>query len=201
MITILSLIFAKALQLFLVLDPLGNTGIIATLISGFSKSRQRAILRREIAFALLILLAVFFSGSYLLAALNISQAAITFTGGIVFFLFALSLLFPGSSVVNLKNLDDEPFLVPIATPLVVGPSSIATVIVLANDKSMWLISLTAVLAAWALSGIIILMGPYLLLKAGKTGMHVTERMIGMICALIAVKMLLKGCQMFLASLP
>ncbi len=200
MSAVFAMILSKALQLFLVLDPLGNTGIIATLIGSFSKTRQGVILRREIFFALIILMVVFFSGTYLLEALNISHAAITITGGVVFLLFSISLLFPGSSVVNLKNLEEEPFLVPIATPLVVGPSSIATVILLAHDKDLWFISLSAVLLAWFVTGLIIMIGPYLLSKVGKTGMHVAERMIGMICALIAVKMLLKGLKLFVAGL-
>lgn len=200
MSAIVALIVSKALQLFLVLDPLGNTGIIATLIGSFSKARQRAILRREILFALAILLVVYFSGTYLLLALNVSHAAVTITGGVIFLLFSISLLFPGSSVVNLKNLEEEPFLVPIATPLVVGPSSIATVILLAHDQDLWIYSLSAVLLAWLVTGIIIMCGPFLLSKVGKTGMHVAERMIGMICALIAVKMLLKGLKLFLSGI-
>lgn len=192
-------ILAKALQLFLVLDPIGNTGIVATLISGFSKERQKHILIRESSFALLILVLVFFSGSYLLAALGISQAAITLTGGVIFFLFSISLLFPGSSVVNLKNLDEEPFFVPIATPLIVGPSSIATTILLANDPQQ-VGSFVAVLIAWIFTAAIIMLGPYLLMKVGKIGMQVTERMLGMICALIGIKMMLKGFKLFLATL-
>lgn len=198
--TLFLAILAKAFQLFLVLDPLGNTGIVATLISGFSRERQRIILVRESFFALCVLIVVFFLGSYLLSALGISQAAITLTGGVIFFLFSISLLFPGSSVVNLKNLDEEPFFVPIATPLIVGPSSIATVILFSNDQSGQLWSFLAILLAWVLTAIIIILGPFLLLKVGKVGMQVAERMIGMICALIGVKMMLKGFKLFFLSL-
>lgn len=193
-------ILTSALQLFLVLDPLGNTGIIATLISGFSKERQRKILWRELWFALIILLVVFFLGTYLLAALGVSQAAITITGGVIFFLFSISLLFPGSSVMNLKNLDEEPFIVPISTPLIVGPSSTATVILLSHDETLGIFALGAVIVAWIFTAVIILLGPFLLSKVGKTGIHVAERIIGMICALIAVKMVLKGLKLFLLSL-
>jgi multiple antibiotic resistance protein len=196
----LAAIFTKAFQLFLVLDPLGNFGIIATLISGFSKERQRKILLRELCFALSILFVMFFIGSYLLAALGVSHAAVTMTGGIIFFLFSISLLFPGTSVVSLKNLDEEPFFVPIATPLIVGPSSTATVILFSHDHAMWFGSLLAVLIAWIATAIIILLGPLLLSKMGKTGMHVMERLIGMICALIAVKMILKGLKLFVQML-
>lgn len=193
-------ILMKALQLFLVLDSLGNTGIVATLISGFSKEQQKRILYRELLFALIILIVFFFLGTYFLDALGVSQAAITITGGIIFLLFAISLLFPGTSVVSLKNLEEEPFIVPIATPLIVGPTSTATVILFSHDQSMWVGSLTAIVLAWIFTALIILMGPFLLLKGGKTGMNVAERLIGMICALIAVKMILKGFKLFVASL-
>ncbi len=200
MSALLAAIFTKAFQLFLVLDPLGNFGIIATLISSFSKERQRAILLRELCFALLILMVMFFLGSYLLDGLGVSQAAVTITGGVIFFLFSISLLFPGSSVVNLKNLADEPFFVPIATPLIVGPSSTATVILFSHDHDLWFGSLIAVVIAWIFTAIIIFSGPFLLSKIGKTGMHVMERLIGMVCALIAVKMVLKGFKLFAATL-
>lgn len=200
MSAVLVLILTKAFQLFLVLDPIGNTSIIATLISGFSSQRQRRILCREVIFALIILLLFYFIGSYLLEALGISQAAITITGGVIFFLFSISLLFPGSSVVSLKNLDEEPFLVPIATPLIVGPSSTATVILFSHDQSMMLVSIAAIVLAWVWTAIIVLLGPFLLFKVGRTGMHVAERLIGMICALIAVKMILKGLKLFFAQL-
>ena len=194
-----ALILAKALKLFLVLDPIGNTGIIASLIAGFSKKRQRVILIREIIVSLIILFIVFFSGSYFLSALDISQAAITATGGIIFLLFSISLLFPGSTMVTIKNLEEEPFIVPIAMPLVVGPSSMATVILFSNDQNLS-ISILAILLAWLSSGIIIFLGPILLVRVGKTGMNVAERLIGMICAMIAVKMLLKSAKLFFDSI-
>src|SRR6202041_2142570 len=105
---------------------------------------------------------------------------------------AISLLFPHSSMMNLKNMEEEPLFVPIATPLIVGPSSTATVILFSHEPGMWFGSLIAVIVAWIFTAVIILLGPFLLQKVGKVGMQVAERMIGMICALIAVKMVLKG---------
>jgi multiple antibiotic resistance protein len=110
------------------------------------------------------------------------------------------LLFPGSSVVNLKNLDEEPFFVPISTPLIVGPSSTATVILFSHDHAMRFGSLVAIVIAWVVTAVIILLGPLLLSKIGKTGMQVMERLIGMICALIAVKMVINGLKLFLAQI-
>ena len=173
--------------------------LLQSLISGFSKKRQRVILIREVIVSLIILFTAFFLGSYFLSALDISQSAITATGGIIFLLFSISLLFPGSAIVNIKNLEEEPFIVPIAMPLVVGPSSMATVILFSSDTNIW-VSLAAILLAWLATGIVIFLGPALLIKVGKTGMNVVERLVGMICAMIAVKMLLKSAKLFLASI-
>jgi multiple antibiotic resistance protein len=194
--TMIALILTKAFQLFLVLDPFGNTGIVATLLANYDRKSQRRILFRELLIAAFILMLVFFLGSYLLFALEISQAAITITGGIIFFFFSISLLFPESSAINLKDIEEEPFIVPIATPLVVGPSSIATVILFSNE-AQWHLSLAAIGLAWFFTSIIILLGPIFVAKIGKSGVHVMERMIGMICALVAVKMLLKGFKLFI----
>lgn len=192
----LLIIAAKTFQLFLVLDPLGNVGIIATLLKNFSKEKQKKILLRELVIALLIMVLVFFLGAQLLIALDLSRAAITITGGIIFFLFSIQLLFPGSDVVNLKQSNEEPFIVPIATPLVVGPSSIATIILLANDTKQYWLSFSSVVLAWLLTGSIILMGPFLLSVIGKTGLLVLERFIGLICSLIAIQMLVNGIYLF-----
>lgn len=199
--TALAYIISKAFQLFLVLDPLGNTGIIATLINKFDKKKQKKILTRELLIALFIMIIIFFLGSPLLFYLNLTHASVTITGGIIFFLFSIHLLFPESAVVGLKrNDDDEPFIVPIATPLIVGPSSIATIILFTHDKELYKLSFIAILVAWIITSSIILVGPILISKAGKTGIQVIERFIGLICALIAVKMLLKGIGYFIASL-
>jgi len=193
-------IITKAFELFLVLDPIGNTGIVATLISGFDKRRQRLILFREITFALLLMLSIYWSGSFLLHLINVSQAAITLTGGIIFLLFAISLLFPQSSMIDIKNLEEEPFIVPISTPLIVGPSSTATLILFSHEKEMWLLHMASILLAWLITAVLILLGPALLGRLGRTGMSAIEGFIGMICTLVAVKMLLKGLKLFLADI-
>lgn len=195
----LLIIIAKAFKLFLVLDPLGNVGIIATLLKSFSKEKQKKILIRELFISLSIMITVFFLGAKLLVALDLSRAAITITGGIIFFLFSIQLLFPGSEVVNLKQNNEEPFIVPIATPLVVGPSSIATIILLANDTKLYWHSFSAVVIAWFFTSFIILLGPFLLSIIGKTGLLVMERFIGLICALIAIQMLVNGLILFLSN--
>ena len=82
------IVFAKALPLFMTLDPLGNTGIIGALIQNFEVKQQHKILRREVLVALIVMLFFYWAGTLFLDALDISQAAVEITGGLVFFIFS-----------------------------------------------------------------------------------------------------------------
>ena len=91
---IYTLIIAKAFTLFMVLDPIGNVGPVASLLSKYDMNTQQRILRREVLISLFAMLIFYFGGSYFLTALTISQAAVEITGGVVFMIVAVSILFP-----------------------------------------------------------------------------------------------------------
>ncbi|MFT5669602.1 MAG: multiple antibiotic resistance protein [Glaciecola sp.] len=88
---------------------------------------------------------------------------------------------------------EEPLIVPLAVPMVAGPSTMAALILLANqqpDKMMeWSLAL---LLAWGLTAVILLMsGPFHRLLTDK-GLRAIERLMGMILVMIAIQMLLNG---------
>lgn len=192
---VFSLILAKALPLFFILDPFGVVGIVSTLIRPFNPAKQRQILRREVFLALLIMLFFYGFGAVFLAALDISQAAVQITGGIIFFMFALNLLFPGQSPVQLSSAS-EPFLVPIATPLIAGPSCLATIMLYSHEEVPAYIVLPAIGLAWFFAGGIVLLAPKIVRWLGETGIKVLEQIVGLICAMIAIEMVLGGIQSF-----
>lgn len=195
---IVSLILAKALPLFFILDPFGVVGIVSTLMKPFSHAKQNQILRREVLLALLIMLFFYGFGALFLAALDISQAAVQITGGIIFFMFALNLLFPGQSPIQLST-SSEPFLVPIATPLIAGPSCLATIMLYSHEAVPAYIVLPAIGCAWLVAGAIILLAPRIVLWLGETGIKVLEQIVGLICAMIAIEMVLSGIESFSAN--
>lgn len=196
---VLSLIAAKAFTLFMVLDPLGNAGPVAALLSRFDMATQQRILRREVGIALVAMLLFYFGGSYFLAALGISRAAVEITGGIVFMILSVSILFPRPGAHEASARDDEPFIVPIAIPLISGPSCLATVILFSHETANKSATLVGIILAWVATAIVMLLAPYLAKKLGKNGLKVGEQVIGVICALIAIKMIMKGAMTFMAQ--
>jgi multiple antibiotic resistance protein len=194
-----SLIFAKALPLFLTLDPLGNTGIVATIIQRFDMPTQRKILRREVLIALGVMLFFYAVGAVFLAALHISQAAVEITGGIVLFIFTINLLFPNDSPIRISSGDQEPYIVPIAIPLIAGPSCLATIMLYSHESVNSFVVVGGILLAWGAAATILLLSPYIARVVGKVGLKVCEQIMGLICGMVAIKMFLRGITTFLAS--
>lgn len=194
-----SLVFAKALPLFLTLDPLGNTGIVALIIQRFSPAEQRRILRREVLIALFVMLFFYALGAVFLAALDISQAAVEITGGIVLFIFTINLLFPNDSPIRLSSKDQEPFIVPIAIPLIAGPSCLATIMLYSHESANTPVVVGGILLAWGAAAVILLLSPTLVRWVGKVGLRVCEQIMGLVCAMVAIKMFLRGLTTFLET--
>ena len=120
------------------------------------------------------------------------------TTSIVFFFFALYLLFPGQSGIQFLKPGQDPFIVPIAIPLIAGPSSLAVVMLYSHDKALGLSGgLLAIFLAWLATAIIVVASTHIVKLIGHVGARVAERIMGLICALVGVKMILAGILLFL----
>lgn len=194
----LNLILSFALPLFFILDPFGVVGIVSTLLKPFPIARQTQILRREVFVSLVIMLFFYGFGAVFLSALDISQAALQITGGIIFFLFALNLLFPGQAPVTIGS-ESEPFIVPIATPLITGPSCLATIMLYSHEAVPAHIILPAIGIAWVATAGIVLLSPQITQRLGETGIKVLEQIVGLICVMIAIQMVLTGIESFIKN--
>lgn len=111
--------------LLIVTDPLGNLPIVIACLEG--TKRPHFFVAREVALAAIVLILSLFFGPWLLEILNLSEEALRLAGGIVLFLIAIKLIFPtDTSWMGVKE-GEEPWLFPVAVPLVAGPSAVATV--------------------------------------------------------------------------
>ena len=91
----------------------------------------------------------------------------------------------------------EPYFVPIATPLIVGPSAMSTVLILASKSDVGFRHLlVAVVVAWSASLLILSNAPKVAKLLGERGVTALERLMGMILTTIAVQMLLTGLAQF-----
>lgn len=195
---------SAAITLFLVMDPLGNIPIFLSLLEEIEPRRRLRVIVREMLIALGILIAFLFFGRYFLAALHISEPALSIGGGVVLFLIALRMIFPRteSSTEHDARADhvpgQEPLLVPLAVPLVAGPSAMAMVILFATQYPGRLLSwLVALLIAWFASSVILLSAEALRKYLGRRVIKAVERLMGMILTTLAVEMFLSGLESYL----
>jgi len=195
-------IISAATLLFLVMDPLGNIPIFLSVLEDVAPQRRTRVLLRELLLAFVVLVLFLFFGQYLLGFLQLSQHSIRIAGGIILFLIALKMVFPVQrSAHTPEDIQGEPMLVPLAIPMVAGPSAMAIVMLMAtNDPSRMMDWLLALFAAWLLSSIILISANGLKRFLGKRGLIAMERLMGMLLIALAVQMLLEGISAYMAGL-
>jgi multiple antibiotic resistance protein len=192
-------ILSAVVTLFLIMDPLGNIPLFLSVLKTVSPARRRRVLIREIVLAYLVLLACLFLGGPALEVLGLEQESISIAGGIVLFLIALRMIFPGDASSRTEAPEGEPFLVPLAVPLIAGPSTLAALLLLQRSSPGHLGSLLAALTlAWLSSGAVLLSSTFFYRVLRERGLVAMERLMGMLLVMIAVQMFMDGVKAFLA---
>lgn len=192
-------LFSAVVTLFLIMDPLGNIPLFLSALKDVRPERRRKVLIREILFAYIVLLTFVFLGSYVLRLLSLQQETISIAGGIVLFLIALRMIFPqeGGGVLG-ETLEGEPFVVPLAIPLIAGPSTLAALLLLQqSDPNSTLQLVLALTIAWAVSACILLSSTFLHRLLRQRGLIAMERLMGMLLVMLAVQMFMNGVAKFL----
>lgn len=191
--------------LFVVIDPIGLTPLFVTLTQGTEARARRAIALRAclIAFAILAIFTIF--GEAVLGFVGISMPAFRVAGGALLFLTALDMLFERRTQRREDQAEGgaaeapDPSVFPLSLPLIAGPGSIATVILLAGhqDDPLGLAAILGVTAAVLLVVFIFFLASGLLERAlGKTGINIATRLLGMLLAALAVQFILDGLAAF-----
>lgn len=186
--------FSSVFLLLLVLDPLGNMPFVLSLLRRVPDARRPRIILRECAIATVVLVGFLFVGDWLLVAMQLSDPALEIAGGVILFLIALRMTFPPASQDSLEHAaPDEPVIVPLAIPMIAGPSALATVLLASrhaeDHAGLWV---AAVILACAVNACLLLASGWFARLFGKAGMEALERLMGLILTTIAVQMLIKG---------
>lgn len=188
---------SATLLLITIMDPLGNVATFVAALRGVPQDRRLKIIARELVIALIILLIFLFSGPWLLGLLHLKQEALFISGGVVLFLIALKMIFPPLRR-DTEEQEMEPLIVPLATPMIAGPSVLATLLVLVSahpdQMGRWL---TALLIAWAITAAVLLCAPAIARVLKEKGCMAVERLMGMLLVMVAVQMLLNGIEFYL----
>lgn len=194
-------IASVAATLFFIMDPLGNVPVFNAVLANVDSKRRSRIVARELCLALLILFLFLFAGNSILSFLGLSQSSLNIAGGILLFIISLRMIFPHRANNESFDADDEPFLVPLAIPLIAGPSTIAILLLLSSGQPGRLLEWsTALLIAWLATTVLLVASPFLLRVLGERGARAMERLMGMILVILATQMLLNGVRDFVKSL-
>lgn len=188
--------------LFLVVDPIGCIPTISALIKDFDFRRQRQILFRETGIALIIALFFQYLGEAFLGLMGIADFALQITGGILLLIVAFQMIFAiGLPMAKEENQPPkrEPFIFPIATPLLSGPGLLAIIMLQSRIQTSWKLTL-ALLIAWIGVFAVLAIAPFLQKLLKKSGLIALEQVMGMTLAMLSVEMLVKGTSNFIKTL-
>jgi len=189
-------IISIAFTLFLLMDAPGNIPLFVAILKGFSEKRQKKIILRELCIALGVVILFAIAGQELLTFLKIKQYTIQVSGGIILFLIALKMIFPADTDHAPRQEVKEPFIVPLAVPLIAGPACLAAVIIYSHSISMVTL-ISAIILSWCLTTLMLMGSSKLHKILGSKGLIACERLMGLILTLMATQMFLEGLECFL----
>ena len=187
--------------LLVVVDPVGVAPMFMAVTREQSSDARRATLLRAIVVAALVALFFLLAGHVLLSYLGVSVHAFAISGGILLFATALPMLFGHRPVLQGPERDDvqraeDPAVFPLAIPLLSGPGTIATLLLLASEargdalRMTTLVAVTGIvfLLAWA----ILNTAERLLERLGPGGINILTRVLGLVLSALAVQYVLNG---------
>ena len=197
----LTLFISTVFTLTLVMDPLGNIPLFMSALKNVSEERRRKVIARELFIALGIMVFFLLFGKYFVSALALDLTAMSVAGGIVLFLIAMQMIFPTHHSAFAEGPEGEPFIVPLAIPLIAGPSTLTTVLLFSVQDpgriGMWA---GVVGVAWLINAVILAgMSGWLSRLLGARGLLAMEKLMGMILVTISVQMIMTGIKKFLAA--
>ena len=190
--------------LFVIIDPIGLTPIFLALTQGATARERRSIALRAALTAMFILALFAAFGEAVLGFAGISMAAFRVAGGVLLFITALDMLFERRTK-RRKHQGEEatevqdPSIFPMSIPLIAGPGSIATVILLAGQKpglEGFALVMCVVISVLLLMLAMFLASGLFERALGKTGINVVTRLLGMLLAALSVQFVLDGLRHF-----
>jgi multiple antibiotic resistance protein len=177
------------IPLFIVVDAIGNLPFVIVLSEGMTQKARLKMINIAILTASIVGLVFLFFGQLILRAMGISVGALTITGGII--LLTLSIKYILSGRLFEASKEEMVAVVPIGTPLVVGPATITTLLLLATEYSLYVVFLSLALNL-IISWVVFALGNRIAAFMGKGGLRAVSQVFNLLLAAIAVNMMLRG---------
>lgn len=193
-------LFTVIVILFLIMDPIGNISTFLQMVDGLPPKRIAWIVLREMLIALGFMLFFNFLGEYIFIILQLDNPTVQLASAVILFLTAIKILFPSSNSLRANWPKGEPFVIPLAVPLVAGPSLLATIMLLAHLETSQPAMLFAILVSWGVATLVLLFARQIQRCLGSNGLMAGERLAGMLLVMLAVQRCMEGIQEFIATL-
>jgi MarC family membrane protein len=194
-------LISAIILLIIIMDPVGNIPIFHALLAHCPWERRLRVIARELLIAYLVLIGFLVAGDSLLGYLGLKQPALGIAGGVVLFIIALRMVFPETGAGTPILAEEEPFIVPLAVPMIAGPSAVAAILLLVSREPERLLDWwIAVTAAWALSATILIASGLLMERLGRRTLRAMARLMGMLLIMMAVQMLMDALTLYLKEM-
>jgi len=175
--------------LFIVIDALGNLPFLISLSEGMSRQERRRVVHLATITAALVGLVFLFLGQLILEALSISVGSFAIAGGLILLVLSIKYMTTGRMVEAIK--EEMVAVVPIGTPLTVGPATITTLLLLARQFPLYIVLISFALNM-VLTWVIFLSSNQIVRFLGKGGLQALSRVFSLLLAAIAVSMIIHG---------
>ena len=174
--------------ILIAVDPIGILPIFIGLTEGMDGRSRRKAVRDSVATASILAIGFVFLGKSLFSLLGVSVSDFLVAGGILLFLIATLDLVSGRKLAREAG---SIGVVPLGTPLIVGPAVLTTALMLVDIHGL-AITLTAVIANVLLAGLLLLCADAVTRLLGQMGVRALSKIVSVILAAIAVMMIRKG---------
>ncbi len=188
---------SATILLILITDPIGNISIFANALKHVAPERRPWVISREIMIAFALLLTFMFVGEGFLRVMNLSELSLQIGGGVILFLIALRMVFPPPAGLD-EEILIEPLIVPLAIPMIAGPSALATVLLLVSQQPERRVEwIGALCVSMAVSAVVLLSAERIQRVIGDRVVLALERLMGLVLVSVAIEMLLRGLKIFM----
>ena len=177
------------IPLFIVVDALGNLPIVISLTEGSSPRERYRIVHLASATATVVGLIFLFFGQFILNVLSISVGSFAIAGGIILLVLSIKYMTTGRMVETIK--EEMIAVVPIGTPLVVGPATITTLLILASQFPLYIV-LISFMINLLITWVIFMLSETIIKVLRPGGLKAISKVFSLLLAAIAVKMVMDG---------
>jgi multiple antibiotic resistance protein len=178
--------------LFIVIDALGILPVVISMSQDMSRRERHKMIHVATITATVVGLVFLFFGQLILKAMGISVGSFAIAGGLVLLVLSITYMTSGRMMQVIK--EEMVAVVPIGTPLTVGPATITTLLLLATQYRVYMVLLSFalnMLIAW----VIFMVGGRIAHFLGQGGLKAVSRVFSLLLAAIAVSMIISGLDM------